>query len=87
MKSRATRRFWKLYRSLPADIRSAADKAYALWAANPQHPGLHFKRVDPSEPIYSIRITRNYRALGILRDDVIIWFWIGPHGEYDQKLR
>ncbi|HHB90546.1 MAG TPA: hypothetical protein ENK60_04490 [Anaerolineae bacterium] len=87
MKSRTTRRFWKLYQSLPAEIRAAADRAYVLWMQNPYHPSLHFKRVDPVEPIYSIRITRSYRALGVMRGDVIVWFWIGTHGDYEQRLR
>ena len=87
MKSRTTKRFWKLYQALPGEIQLAANKAYALWLENPAHPSLHFKRVDPEEPIYSIRITRQYRALGVLRDDVIVWFWIGKHGVYDRLLR
>jgi len=28
-----------------------------------------------------------YRALGILEGEVIVWFWIGTHAEYDQLLR
>jgi len=87
MKSQTTRKFWKLYRSLPPEIQIAADNAYALWMKNPQHPSLHFKRVDPAEPIYSIWITRSYRALGVIRDDIIVWFWIGTHGNYEQRLR
>ena len=38
-------------------------------------------------PIYSVRISGNYRALGRLRDGTMYWFWIGPHSEYDQILK
>jgi hypothetical protein len=33
------------------------------------------------------RITDDYRALGEVRPDEIVWFWIGPHHEYDKLIR
>ncbi|MBX3059650.1 MAG: hypothetical protein KF770_24640 [Anaerolineae bacterium] len=87
MKSRTTKQFWELYNALPKDIRELADKAYVLWQENPHHPGLQFKRVDPEKPIYSARVGRNYRALGVLQGDTITWFWIGKHEVYDRILR
>ncbi len=87
MKSRTTRQFWTLYRELPQQMRRLADKAYALWLQDPAHPGLQFKQVDPAESIYSVRIGRNYRALGVLTGDTIVWYWIGKHERYDKKLR
>ena len=87
MISRATQQFWKLYNALPPDAQKRADKAYELWLNAPSHPSLQFKRVDPKDPIYSARIDRNYRALGVLRDDTITWFWIGKHEIYDRILR
>lgn len=87
MNSRTTRGFWDFYHALPADIQARADKAYDLWLIEPNAPGLQFKRVDPEDPIYSVRITRSYRALGVLRGDTITWFWIGKHDIYDRKLR
>jgi len=35
----------------------------------------------------SARINEDYRALGELRDDEVLWFWIGPHHEYDKLIR
>lgn len=52
MKSRATRKFWKFYKSLPDDIQDRSRRAYQTWKTNPGHPGLHFKRVDDEYPIY-----------------------------------
>jgi hypothetical protein len=49
-------------------------------------PGLRFKQVHPTEPIYSVRISRNYRALGVREDDAMIWFWIGSHADYDDLI-
>ena len=40
-----------------------------------------------SRPIFSIRITKDYRAIGILEKNEIIWFWIGNHEEYEKILK
>jgi hypothetical protein len=37
-------------------------------------------------PIYSVRIDIDWRAVGVMRDDEVIWFWIGPHKEYERLL-
>ena len=87
MNSRATDRFWKCYSGLPEEIRRQAREAYALFLKDPYHPGLHFKRVHSTRPVFSVRISKDYRAVGILRDDEITWFWIGSHSEYDNVLR
>lgn len=87
MKSIATAQFWKLYRALPEDVRRRADKSYKLWQINPYAHGLFFKRVGKQQPIYSVRIGQDYRALGIVEADGIIWFWIGSHNEYDRLLK
>ncbi len=86
MRSRATPRFWAAYRDLPAEIRSLARKAYQLFRDNPSHPSLRFKKVHDREPIYAVRVTLGYRALGLLEDDEITWFWIGTHADYDRLL-
>jgi len=31
-------------------------------------------------------VTLGYRALGLLDDDEIVWFWIGTHAGYDRIL-
>jgi len=61
--------------------------AYQLWKADPDHPSLHFKRVDEEEPIYSARVTEDYRVLGLLEGDTVIWYWIGRHEEYERLLK
>ena len=86
MRSRATPRFWAAYRELPAEIREAARKAYRLFREDTRHPSLQFKKVHPRDPIYAARVTLGYRALGLLADDEIAWFWIGTHAAYDRLL-
>jgi hypothetical protein len=86
VRSRATPRFWAAYRELPPEIQDLARKAYRLFLQNPAHPSLHFKKVHDRDPVYSARVSLGYRAVGLLEDDDITWFWIGSHAEYDRLL-
>jgi len=72
--SKATAKFWKSYRELPVDVRKRAKEAYLIVQNDPWYPSLHFKRVHSSLPVYSARITKDYRAVGILKDEKIVWF-------------
>jgi len=87
MISRTTEKFWKLYEALDSQIQQQAVSAYELFSENPQHPSLKFKKLNTKLPIYSARITLNYRAVGIVKDDEIIWFWIGTHDVYEKLLK
>ena len=76
--------FWEGYRSLNDDLKDRANKAFRLWVQNPFHPSLHFKCVNHEENIWSVRVTRGYRTLGLLEGDTVTWFWIGSHDEYER---
>jgi hypothetical protein len=86
MNSRLTEDFVACFRRLPDEIKELARKNYRLWRDNPAHPSLRFKRVNNKEPIYSIRVGIGYRAVGLLENDIITWFWIGPHAEYENLI-
>jgi hypothetical protein len=86
MKSATLPSFWATYESLDEDAKRSARKAYLLWARNPFHPSLHFKCINREENVWSVRITRGYRALGVLEGDTITWFWIGTHDEYERFI-
>lgn len=87
MKARTTKSFWKHYWVLSPEVRQRAQQAYALWRENPSHPSLFFKRVKESQPLYSVRIGLGYRALGLLKEDTVTWFWVGGHDEYDRLIK
>jgi hypothetical protein len=74
MTSRTTGGFWKYYKGLPEEIKKEARKAYKNFKKNPYHPGLHFKRIHSTRPIFSLRISKDYRAVGIEQDKQLIWF-------------
>ena len=87
MSSRTTASFRKAFAALPHDIQDRAREAFQLFSENPAHPGLQFKQVHSTDPIFSARISLQYRALARRVDDDWIWFWIGSHADYDQLLR
>jgi hypothetical protein len=87
LRSFTTRQFRRLLAAVPPEIRRQAREAYRLFRSNPRHPSLQFKKVHPQQPIYSARISQDYRAAGVLKGDTIVWFFIGSHAEYDAMLR
>jgi hypothetical protein len=75
-------------RKTPSRSSTTSPKAYQIWQQDPYHNSLQFKRVSQKQPIYSVRISLNYRALGLMdQENQIYWFWIGPHDEYDELLK
>jgi hypothetical protein len=86
VQSHTTEAFRTLLAAAPAAIQAKAQSAYRLWAQNTAHPSLRFKKVHNTLPIYSVRIDRDWRAVGILKEGVLVWFWIRPHSEYEKLL-
>jgi hypothetical protein len=87
MNSRRTRGFRDALAALPQDVRKQAAAAYRRFQTDPNHPGLQFKKVHPNQPIYSARINDDYRVVGQMRANGIVWFWIGKHEEYERLLK
>ena len=87
MKSSVTRDFRRELARLPSAVHEQAAQAYALWAGDPYHRSLSFKRVSQRQPIYAVRVGIGYRALGLQEEDHIYWFWIGSHADYDDLLK
>ena len=83
MKSETLPSFWKEYAKLSPKLKQRTRKAYQLWAENPFHPSLHFKCINQAENLWSTRITRGIRAIGIMDGDTVTWFWIGNHDDYE----
>ena len=87
MNSTTTEEFWVRDSTLPADAKKQAKETYSLFASDPYHPSLHFKRIHSNRPVFSVRIGLHYRTVGILDEQEITWFWIGSHAEYDRLVR
>jgi len=88
MLHRAATEFWQQYNRLPREARARADKQFSLLKANPHHPSLQFKKLGERRglEIWSVRVTLNYRALAVKRDDGYLWFWIGNHDDYEALI-
>lgn len=86
MQSHTTEAFRTLLAAAPAAIQAKAQIAYRLWAQNPAHPSLRYKKVHDTLSVYSVRIDLDWRAVGVLREGVMVWFWVGPHSEYERLL-
>ena len=71
---------------LPQAVKRQAKEAYRLFEQNPYYPSLRFKPVYPSKPVYSVRISQDYRAVGIRDGDEMVWFWIGSYSDYDDLI-
>jgi hypothetical protein len=68
-------------------LRTALAKTIKSGNDNQIHQDFIIKRVNDRLPIYSVRIGMDYRAIGILKNDTITWFWIGKHDEYERILK
>jgi len=86
VKSRTTARFRDAFAGLPKEVQEQARGAYRRFRQDPWRPGLRFKPVHPSLPVYSVRIGKGYRALGQRDEEGVAWFWIGSHADYDKLL-
>jgi hypothetical protein len=84
MNSNVLDSFWEMYDKLDDRTKSQARKSFNLWQEYPYHRSLNFKCINSNEDIWSVRISHKYRALGILQENAITWFWIGKHDEYEE---
>ena len=87
MKSVTTEKFRLLFASSSAERQLRIRGAYRLWKDNPVHPSLRFKKVHARLPIYSARVDLDWRAVGVLEADTLVWFWVGPHPQYEALLK
>jgi len=83
--SRANADFWTDFRALPKDIQKLARRKFGIWRKDAFHPSLHFKPL--MNHVWSVRVNQDYRALARRRGNLVVWFWIGTHAEYDELLK
>jgi len=86
MNSVTTEKFRHAYAKLPEHIQERARKTYSIWKKDMNYPALQFKQIHSTKPVYSIRITLSYRAIGVKEGNTLIWFWIGSHSEYNKLI-
>ena len=77
--------FWECFDDLPAEIQAQARQKYRLWRDDPHQAALRFKPLFDN--VWSVRINQSYRAVGRKKGNLVVWFWIGTHADYDQLLK
>jgi hypothetical protein len=45
-----------------------------------------YGKVSAPRGIYSVRIDLDWRAVGVVRDTAMVWFWIGRHQVCERLL-
>ena len=76
--------FWRAYGQLAESAKRDARRAYALFAQDPGHPSLRFKKLAGYPDVWSVRVSAQYRAVGQRSGDEITWVWIGSHNDFDK---
>jgi hypothetical protein len=75
--------FWNCYQTLPKSVRELADKNYELLKLTLHTRLCISRRLEStalSELVYSTEHWLSKQA------DDLLWFWIGPHSEYDKLI-
>ena len=86
MTSKLHPRFRRDLAALPVAVQRRARRSFERFKADPSHPGLEFKPVGTTQPIWSARVSDNYRVVGLRTGDEILWFFVGTHAAYDRLL-
>jgi hypothetical protein len=67
-------------------VKKSAKQAFLLFEQDASHPGLRFKKLQARDDLWSVRISDQYRAVGIREGDSIEWIWIGSHNDFDNQF-
>lgn len=85
MISKTQEDFWKRFHALPMDIQRQARERFRLWQSDAFNAALHFKLL--AGDVWSVRVNQQYRAVGRRKGNLIVWFWIGSHADYDELIK
>ena len=85
MTSKTQEGFWRSFEALPAEVQQQARARFRLWQKDAFNAALHFKPLFGD--VWSVRVSHKYRALGRRRGNLIVWFWIGSHADYEELIR
>lgn len=79
--------YWTSFDELPEDIRKLAEKNYALWKQNAKNPGLRFKQIHKTLPVFSFRVGMKHRTVGTeASDGKVVWFWVGSFETFRAQI-
>ena len=85
MTSKTQEDFWRCFDRLPAEVQQQARERFHLWQKDAFNAALYFKPLLGD--VWSVRVSQQYRALGRRKGRLVVWFWIGSHGDYDELIK
>lgn len=74
MTGSTTKSFERLFDKLPLPTQKRVRWGLYVWLKNPFYPSLFFKKIFEGKSFWSIRITKNYRAIGYFKGGSMYWF-------------
>ncbi len=74
-----TKEFEKELKKLPSEVAKLLTRQIDVFNNNWRHPYLHTKKLQGLEGVYSIRVTRRYRALFYFQDSHTVIFFDIDH--------
>jgi len=82
-----SRSFKNDYRELPEEMKKRIQKQLRLLKQNPKHPSLQVKKTKGEvlkgyTDVFEGRITKSYRFLFVIENDVFILLRCGKHDEF-----
>jgi hypothetical protein len=78
-----------LFSVLPSAVQRLTRTVFSRFCENPRHPSLRFKKMrhkHQGRDCYEVSITRDYRAVAYSDGDTYVWFWVGKHGDFDNRF-
>ena len=79
--------YWEGYDQLPLDVRKLAEENFQLWKENSKNPGLRFKQIHETLPVFSFRVGMKHRTVGVeTPDGRIVWFWVGSFETFKHEV-
>ena len=62
------------------------EKPSGCGGTTPPIPAFTSSVFMPTNRLTLFRVTRGYRALGLLEGDTVTWFWIGSHADHERII-
>ena len=77
----------RLYDKLDSTVKEIVDGAWESYKRDPSLVDFAQKGRLKGVPHFGAHLNDNWRALAFKRDGVVVWYWVGPHVDYDRILK
>lgn len=86
LRSFTTPKFRKCLSDLPPTVQKKSQETYKKWLIDPA--SVDFRQLKGKKNVWRVSICGgDWRAVGLVKDDTINWFWIGSHNDYENLIK